>query len=211
MSVGTQWDSEATELLLDRVKNGDATAIGELMAKHRPALVAFVQSQLDELLRRKVEASDVVQDAQTEMARRLVDYLERRPMPFTVWARKTAYERVIKTRREMRADRRDVMRETARIDSSSVLIAQSLAAPGPTPSQDAIAHEEAERVARAIQELPELDRDILTLRHMEGLSHADIGSILGIEETATRQRYGRALFRLQKVLGLTGKPGSGDD
>ena len=50
----------------------------------------------------RVDPSDVVQEAQAALARRLSDFLARRPMPFHLWARKTAYERLLNARRDQR-------------------------------------------------------------------------------------------------------------
>ena len=44
------------------------------------------------------------------------------------------------------------------------------------------------------------DREILLMRHMEGLNYAEIACLLSIEAGAARKRYGRALLRLRKVL-----------
>jgi RNA polymerase sigma-70 factor (ECF subfamily) len=201
-------DSAATRALLDRVAAGDPDAVGDLLAGHRPALVAFVDLHLDRAVRTRVDASDVVQEAQAELARRMADYLNRRPMPFRLWARKTAYERLLKARRAHRAGRRDVAREVAAVDRSSAALARSLVAPGPTASEAAGAKEAVARVARAVEELPAADREILLMRHVEGLTHPEVGCLLGIDPAAARQRYGRALFRLQKVLGTTGVSGT---
>lgn len=194
-------DSEDTRGLLDRAAAGDGAAVGELLARHRPAMAAFAALHLDPAVRSRLDASDVVQEAQAELAARLGDYLERRPMPFRLWVRKTTYERLLKARRTHRADRRDVAREAGGVDRSSVLLARSLVAAGPTASEDAAAREDAERVARAVGELAGGDREVLLMRHVEGLAYREIGCLLGVEPAAARQRYGRALFRLQKALG----------
>ncbi|QDU19531.1 RNA polymerase sigma factor [Urbifossiella limnaea] len=199
-----QPDSGDTLGLLGRVEAGDAAAAGELLARHRPALVAFVGGRLDPAVRTRVDASDVAQEALAEMARRLPDFLERRPMPFHLWARKTAYERLLKIRRAHRADCRDVGREEGGLAPSAVALARSLAAPEPTASEAAEAREVADQVAAAVKGLAEADREILVLRHVDGLSHVEAGLLLGVDPAAARQRYGRALFRLQRALRESG-------
>lgn len=77
-----------TGRLLERAAAGDAAAVGELLVRHRPRLVEFVDFHLSPTIRGRFDASDVVQDAQAEMARRLPDYLARRPMPFPARPRK---------------------------------------------------------------------------------------------------------------------------
>jgi RNA polymerase sigma-70 factor (ECF subfamily) len=85
-------------------------------------------------------------------------------------------------------------------DRSSLLLAKPLLAGASSPSQQNAAREFADRVGHAVAELVEADREILLLRHMEGLNYAEISCLLGIEADAARKRYGRALLRLRKVL-----------
>ena len=89
-------DSHQTCALLDRVRKGDNDALGELLERHRPGLVAFVAARLDPRVRPRLDPSDVVQEAQLEVARRMSDFLERGPMPFHLWVKKAAYERMLK-------------------------------------------------------------------------------------------------------------------
>ena len=115
-------DTPSTCRLLEQVRNGDARALDELLTRHRPALHAFVAARLDRPLRGRLDPSDVVQEAQMEVARRMSDYLDRRPMPFHLWVRKTAYERLLNLRRDHRqAARRSVEREVGLPERSSLL------------------------------------------------------------------------------------------
>jgi RNA polymerase sigma-70 factor, ECF subfamily len=202
-------DSTETVRLLDRVAAGDKAALDDLLARHRDSLRALVEVRLDPAVRARVDPSDVVQEALADAARRLPDYLKRRPMPFHLWAKKAAYERTLKARRTHRAERRDVGREAARSDHSSVALAHSLICRRPTPSQAAEGSEAAQRVARALDDLAEADREILLLRQVDDLSYEEIGPLLDIDPAAARQRYGRALIRLERALAAHGLSGDG--
>jgi RNA polymerase sigma-70 factor (ECF subfamily) len=194
-------DSAQTCSLLEEVRQGDREALGRLLARYRPDLHAFVAHHLDPGLRARVDPSDVVQETQLEVVRRMADYLARRPMPFHLWVRKTAYERLLNLRRDHRQTaRRSVSREVPLPDHSSLLLAGPLVRVEPSPSQEAEARDLAERVGRAVADLAEADREMLLLRHAEGLSYDEISCLLEIEPAAARKRYGRALIRLQKVL-----------
>lgn len=198
-------DSAATRALLDRAAAGDGRAVDELLARHRPALTAFVAVHLDPRAAARVDPSDVVQEAQADVARRLPGYLSRRPMPFHLWARKTAYDRLVDVhRRHLRRARRTVCREAPWPSASSLAVARPLLARGPSPSQEAAAREFARRVATSVTELSADDHEILLLRHVDGLPFAEIGTLLGIEPAAARKRFGRALIRLQKALSAAG-------
>jgi RNA polymerase sigma-70 factor (ECF subfamily) len=148
-----------------------------------------------------VDASDIVQEAQVEIARRLEDFLRRRPMPFHVWVRKTAYERLLNIKRHhVRRSRRSVLREVPWPESSSLLVARQFLASSLSPSRQFHGRELAERVARAVAELSETDREILLMRHAEEFPYDEISCLLDIEPAAARKRYGRALIRLQRIL-----------
>ena len=198
-------DSADTRRLLDRAAAGDPAAASDLLARHRPRLVGFVEAHLDGRLAARIDPSDVVQDAQADLARRLPDYLRRRPMPFHLWARKTAYERLLDLRRRhLGRARRAVGREEPVPDRSSQLVARPLLDRAPSPSEELAAREFADRVARAVAGLAPADREVLLLRHADGLPFAEVGSLLGVDPAAARKRFGRALIRLQKVLAAAG-------
>jgi RNA polymerase sigma-70 factor, ECF subfamily len=196
-------DSQYTLGLLGRASDGDPAAVEELLAHHRAAMRAAVELHMDPTIRARVDPSDVVQEAQTDLARRLTDFLARRPMPFHLWARKTAYERLLNARRNHRAACRDVAREAAGCDSSLAL-ARSFLAVGPSPSEAAEAAELASRVAGAVAGLDVSDREILLMRLAEDLPYDEVGCLLEITAAAARKRYGRALIRLQQALAERG-------
>jgi RNA polymerase sigma-70 factor (ECF subfamily) len=194
-------DSAETQRLLQQVCAGDASAFGALFARHRSYLRQVIELRLDPRLRARVDPSDVVQETQLEAFRRLPDYLERRPMAFRLWLRKTACERLLTTQRHHRgAARRSVRREVPLPDGSSLQLAQQLLDPGLSPSQQAQRNELVRRVRQAVGRLSETDREILLMRNLEGLSNQEVAQILQMDPATASQRYGRALLRLRKLL-----------
>src|SRR4051812_16715090 len=102
-------ESDETQQLLTELRAGDSRAFGRLFARHRPDLLRLVALRLDTRLQARLDPSDVVQETQLEAFRRLQDFLERRPMPFRLWLRKTAQERLVMlSRRHLGAARRAV-------------------------------------------------------------------------------------------------------
>ncbi len=194
-------DSGETLRLLQAAQAGSPSAFEELFGRHRSIIRHFVELRLDNVLRSRIDASDVVQETQLETFRRLDDYLQRQPMPFRLWVRKTAYERLLMLRRQhVGAASRSVVRELPLPDRSSVALAGQLASPSPTPSQQLVHRELVQQVRIAVAQLPELDREILLMRHYEELSYQEISRILEIEPAAARKRHGRALLRLHQLL-----------
>ncbi len=200
-------DSAGTEALLERARAGDDRAFDHLFARHRAALLAFVELRLDRRLRTRMDPSDVVQEAHLEAVRQFSDFLQRKPMPFRLWLRKTTYERLLTIhRRHLNAAGRDVKREVPLPDRSSLGLAHTLLAPDSTPSRQLAASELARRVRQAVARLPEADREILLMRTFEGASYQEIACVLDIRADTAKKRHGRALLRLHKILlegGLT--------
>jgi len=203
-------DSEETRRLLAEVDAGDREAFEKLFAQFRGELRRFIELHLDARLRARVDASDVVQETHLDVLRRLADYLARRPMPFRLWLRKTAYERLLKLRRRhLNTARRAVDRELPLPDESSMSLARQLLAGGSTPSQKVSRGEVARRVGQALAGLTPTDREILLLRNFESLSYDEIACLLEIDAATARKRYGRALLRLRQVLIASGLLESG--
>src|SRR5262245_26542332 len=118
-------DSVETDLLLRQAAGGDESAFERLFAQYRGYLRQLVALRLDPRLRARVDPSDVMHEPQLEVFPRLACYLARRPMPFRVWLRKTACERLGKRREHhLGAARRSVGREFMLPDRSSWLLAQ---------------------------------------------------------------------------------------
>jgi RNA polymerase sigma-70 factor (ECF subfamily) len=194
-------DSPETQRLLERAGAGDKEAFERLFAEHRPQLRRFVERRLDPKLRARVDASDVVQETQMEVLGRLADFLQRQPMPFRLWLRKTAYERLLKIRRRhVEAGQRSLEREVPLPDRSSVALAHQLMASGSTPSQHLDKREAARRVRQAVAQLAELDREIVLMRNFEGMSNQEVAHVLQIDPATASQRFGRALLCLRKLL-----------
>jgi RNA polymerase sigma-70 factor (ECF subfamily) len=194
-------DSAQTCGLLERIAQGDSAAMESLLLRHRPALHAFVEVHLDPRLRARVDPSDVVQETQLEVVQRMDDFLERRPMPFHLWVRRQAYERMLRLRRDhWERGKRSLRREVAWPDRSSMLLARPLLQGAPSPSARMEEQELAEQVSQAVAQLSDTDREILLLRHAEELPYQEIACLLDIEPAAARRRYGRAMIRLQSIL-----------
>jgi RNA polymerase sigma-70 factor (ECF subfamily) len=187
--------------LLDEIAEGNPKAMEQLLVRFRPELAAFVDRRLDPKVRARFSGSDVVQEAQAEVFRRMDDYLKRRPMPFHLWVRKIAYERLLNLQRDhRRRAKRSVDREAVLPSSSASSLAMPLLGKLPSPSERLMAREDAERVSQAVAKLGETDRELLLMRHVEELPYEEIACLLEIEPVAARKRYGRALIRLQRVL-----------
>src|SRR5712692_3618725 len=200
-----QPDSTETQNLLEQVRDGDRQGFDQLFARHRAYLRQIVELRLDPRLRARVDPSDVVQEAHLEAFRRLSTYLKQRPMPFRLWLRQIAYDRTLKARRHhLGAARRAVGRELPLPERSSLVLAQQLFAGGSTPSQQLDRRELARRLRQAVSQLPESDREVILMRHFEGLSNPEAGCLLGIDPATVSKRHGLSMLRLHRILFVGG-------
>jgi RNA polymerase sigma-70 factor (ECF subfamily) len=199
-------NSPETQELLDQARRGETAAVERLLASHRDGLRRMIDRRLDPALARRVDASDIVQDVLLEASRRLNDYLHNPAMPFPLWLRHIARDRIIDAhRRHRQAQRRSLDREqpillAAFADRSSIDLAAQLLDPEATPASAAIRHELERRLEAAVASLDEDDREIILMRHFEQLSNQDVAAVLGLSEAAASMRYLRALRRLRALL-----------
>ena len=192
---------ELTTRLLKRVESGDKEALEELLVRHRDWLRRIVDLRMDDKLRARVDPSDVVQNVQMEVYRRMEDYLERNPMPFRLWLRQTAYENILNLRRKhVDAECRSVEREIVLSAQTSIRLIQQLLGTEKEPDAQLIEKELVERAKEAMDQLSEEDREALVLRFFEGLENQEVTQLLGIGTSAASKRYGRALRRLRAQL-----------
>jgi RNA polymerase sigma-70 factor (ECF subfamily) len=202
-----QPDSPEIQHLVQRARAGDRQAFEELFAGYRTYLRQFVELRMDPKLRARADPSDIVQEAQLEAIRRLEDYLAQPPMPFRLWLRQITFNRLLKMHRHhVKTARRAVGREMPLPDQSSLLLAEQVLGAGSTPSQQVNRRELAGRLRQAMAQLAEADREILLLRHFEGLSNPEVGQLLGLDPNTVSKRHGRAMLRLHQILfesGLT--------
>jgi len=75
-----------------------------------------------------------------------------------------------------------------------------LASIDPDPERSLSIQQRHERLQRAVQDLPIGLRQVVVLA-LEGLSHAEIGDILGITENNVAVRLSRARTNLSRLLG----------
>lgn len=71
---------------------------------------------------------------------------------------------------------------------------------GPNPEQLAVAAEQRELLAAALAGLAADEREILTLRDLEGLAGEDVAAMLGLSTTAMKSRLHRARLRLAAAV-----------
>jgi len=199
-------DSDDDQQLVDRARGGDDSAAGEALVRHRARLRRMVEARLDHRIRGRVDPSDVLQDGFVDAVAKLPAYLADPKIPLFFWLRLVVGERLAKVHRDhLGAQVRNAGREVSLYrgpmpTASSAALAAHLLGKATSPTQAAVRAERLVRLQEALNTLDPLDREILSLRHFEELTHAEAARVLEIGEAAAAKRYIRALKRLKDVL-----------
>lgn len=207
-------DVERNELL-ERVRAGDRDALLALFAREEPRIQRMFELRLEPALRRRIDSADVLQETWIDVASRFESWRAQTALPFHVWLRLVAAEALARVhRRHLGTHKRDALREVpgdSRPSISAAAFADAFVTSQTTPTQAVRREEVRSRVLDALADLDELDREIVALRHFEGLSNEDAAAELAIEPAAASKRFVRALLRLRpalKVLEPGAEPGS---
>jgi RNA polymerase sigma-70 factor (ECF subfamily) len=202
MSEGTKENDER----LRRAAQGDAESWQALVGESRERLRRMVAFRLDQRLQGRIDPSDVLQDAYIEAWQDLGMYLRQPAMPFFLWLRGIAGNKLRELHRhhlgtQMRDPRREVsIYDGALPETTTTAIAAELLGNLTRASEEAIRVEIRYRLQEALNSMDALDREVLALRHFEQLSPAETAQVLGIKEKAAGMRYVRALRRLKELL-----------
>lgn len=197
---------DPTVNLLNNARQGDEHAIEQLLTRHRDALKRMIDMRLDKRVAQRIDVSDIVQEVLVEASRRLQQYLENPAMPFHLWIRQIAKDRIIDAHRRHRVSAKRSVDRERRLelqgppDASTIELAGQLLDPSLTPAARATQREMAIQVQACIDQLDERDRDILLMRHYEQLSNQEVAQALGLTEPAASMRYLRALKRLRAAI-----------
>jgi len=199
-------ESEQTDELLAQARAGEEGAVDRLLGRHRAALRRMIDLRMDRAMQRRVDASDVVQDVLLEANTRLNDFLADPVMPFHLWLRQIARDRIIDLHRRHRVaakrslDRERPLQAAPRLDQSTLDLAAELVDREMTPAEAATWHELERRFQAAVEQLDENDREVVLMRHFEGLGNGEVARALELSEPAASMRYMRAMRRLRELL-----------
>lgn len=195
-----------TDGILQGIRSGDRESLNDLFLRHRSKLLRMTELRLDPRLRGRLEPEDILQEAWLRALRRLDEYLRRPGIPFFLWISTLTMETLVDFHRlHLKAKARDVRRERRlwpahSSRASSHDLARSLVARAPPPEVELERREAARSLWKAVLGMSEVDREVLILRHFQGLTSAETATVLEIEPATARQRHRRALERLADAL-----------
>ena len=195
-----------TTELVDRVTHGDESALGRLLDQYRDRLLRMISLRMHPRLRRRLDPVDVLQEANLQAMARIEDYAKNQEMPFYVWLRFITAQKLVELhRRHLGVRARDANREVSIYagplpHATSAVLAAQLLGHNTSPSEAAERVEMQLRLQEVLNNMSDIDREIIALRHLEQLSNVETAEVLGIATTAASNRHIRALKRLRAVI-----------
>ncbi len=204
-----QNDSEI-ETTIQRLLNGDTERLAELLDCFRPRLKQVVRLRVGGRLAARIDPSDVIQDVYVEANRRISKFIQAPKVSFFVWLHGVTRDVLSNSiRRHTFTRNRSVYREVTLPSDQSAILGRNLVCQS-TPSRVVQREELHEAVRDAISKLKDDDREVILMRHFEGLTNNEVAQALGINASTATMRHGRALIRLKGLLEVTLEAMSGE-
>jgi RNA polymerase sigma-70 factor (ECF subfamily) len=175
----------------------------EALEPFRRYLEVLARVHLDSRLRGKLDPADVVQQTLLRACAALPEVRSRSPEVLVGWLRKIMARTLADTVKHYHRDRRDVNLERslqADLDRSSTGLASWLAADQTSPSLAAQRNEELLRLADALADLPEPQREVVILKHCRGQTLQQIADHLGRSVPSVASLLRRGLEALRHRL-----------
>ncbi len=198
-------DTPESDEYIKTLQSGGKDALAGLFLQNRERLRRMIQLRMDQRLAQRVDASDILQDGFMDASKKLEGYLEDPRIPFVVWLRLVVGQRLIdvhrwhlgRKKRDPRAEQPIGVMRNASVNSE--VVAFELSAHLTSPSQAAVAAEHSARLRTWLEQMDEIDREILVLRHFEELTNNEAAAELGLTKGAASKRYIRAIARLREI------------
>lgn len=180
------------QVLLERCRNGDRDAFDALVARHEQRAYRFAYH----LTRDADDAADIVAESFVRVHRALANF--RGGSSFATWLYRiltNCYLDLRKRERSRPAASLDTLMEGRMSESSSLT-----EAPSSGPEEHALRAAREDAIQAAIRKLPEYQRAMLVMFHVEMLSYEQIAETLDLPVGTVKSRLNRARLSLRELL-----------
>ncbi len=190
--VARLWEGRlAIDAAVVQLRRGDPDALATLMARYQNRIYRY----LLRLVRQPADADDLFQQTWLRVAEKIRSFDPSRS--FEAWlftlARNLAFD-------HLRRARPGSIDEPASAESPEDTIASRLASAEPGPLDQLLAHERASHLAAALERLPVVYREVLTLRFEEEMKLEEIATVLAAPLSTVKSRLHRSLHQLHGML-----------
>lgn len=195
--------SDSYEARLNRARNGDRDALGNLLDEFRDPLRDAVERELRPRLKARIDPSSVVQQTLLSACRNFAAFDGQRPEDLHGWLKRIQDRNLLDlVRKHLGIALRSVGREELPLGDSA---AEGRALPErkvESASVLAATNETAQRLRQAIDQLPDDQRVAVRMRHLEGRSLAEIVEHLGRTRDSVAALIKRGLARLRLEMSV---------
>ena len=180
------------EILIARAQEGDRGSFDELILKHEQRAFNYAFR----LTRNAEEASDVVAESFVRVFNALGNF--KGQSAFTTWLYR------ILTNCYLDMKKRDKSRFLVSLDQSQQTkhgeVERQFEDRGPTPDVKLESAERERAVQKAVSHLPEYQRAMIVMYHVENLSYEEISEALDLPLGTVKSRLNRARLNLRDLL-----------
>ncbi|WP_309895186.1 sigma-70 family RNA polymerase sigma factor [Archangium sp.] len=181
------------EALLHRVREGERGAWEELLRHSQADLDKWAARRIKDASPGGIRPSDVSQEAALGAFQRFASFRGTSEGEWRVWLEQVLQSRFVDLLRKAGTQKRD--------DGGALPLdapeAQGVPAPQRSPSQVSFDLEEWRRLLTYFYELPDAQRDALSLHFLHGSTSVEIARRLGISKDAVESLWGRGLRALR--------------
>ena len=183
------------EALMIRYQRGERAAFTMLVRRHQTPLFNFALRQLGV----PQQAEDVVQEAFVRVVQNAGEF--KHEARFTTWVYTITRNLCIDQMRK-RALRRHASLDEARpsAEGDGPTLGEQTADSRASVEREASGTELKERIAKAVEKLPDDQREVFLMREVSNLPFKEIAEIVGVPENTVKSRMRYALERLQQAL-----------
>jgi RNA polymerase sigma-70 factor (ECF subfamily) len=180
------------ERLLLAYRDGDSAAFKTLFRRYRGPLFNFLLRRV----RDRSQAEELYQDIWAKVIERCEEF--RGDSKFSTWLYTIARNHCIDNARRMKLRSHSSL-DAPRGDAEQPMI-ERVVNPGPSTEQLATGGTLRERIALAVEALPDEQKEVFLLRQLQGLGFSEIAEVVGVPLNTVKSRMRYALERLEHQL-----------
>jgi RNA polymerase sigma-70 factor (ECF subfamily) len=191
--TGTSHDAEAERALVERLRKGDEAAFETLVRTHGPRMLAVASR----FLRQPADAEDVLQEAFTNALRAIGSF--QGDSRLGTWLHRITVNCAL-MRLRAKSRRPEALGPPEVVAAERE--ARAVSAPWALSAVEVVERAELrEAVLAALDALPELDRALVRLHDIQGMTLQDVSRTLDLGLTTVKERLHRARHALRRSLG----------
>lgn len=182
-SVGVPLSAEIERETIQRAREGDQQALADIYDMYLPRVYRYVYLRVGDV----AEAEDLTEDIFLRMLGGIADY-KQGGVPFSAWLFRIAHNHLVSYYRKNG------------VRGPKTTIDESVVDSRPDPATIVETRLTYGEVAKAVEELPEAQREVISLRFAVGLSIAETAKALGKRQGNVKALQHKAVAKLQRML-----------